>query len=137
MMSSFKFKGQDLPVFPKSGRISYQDLDGESERNAKGYLVRQVIRTNVVKIELEFPPMPEKDAKALLALFNKHSEFSFTYPDSFFGGGSGVNTITAYCGDRSLGYMWIKETTYIDSNFNTVHASETMYDGLTVSIIEY
>lgn len=129
-MSDFKIGG--LTVYPSKATVSYQDLDGESERNADGFLVRQVIRRNVVKVELEFPPMTTDEIKPILAALNS-PEFSFTYPDPLTGT---TNTITAYCGDRQLGYL---RTSYSRKRVNGKIAtvSVDLYDGLRVSIIEY
>lgn len=127
-MSSFVIGS--LTVYPSKATVSYQDLDGESERNADGYLVRQIIRRNVVKVELEFPPMSTSEINEILAALNS-PEFSFTYPDPLTGSS---NTITAYCGDRQLGYMRLG---YGTTRINQISTSTDLYDGLRVSIIEY
>lgn len=127
-MSSFIIGG--LTVYPSKATVSYQDLDGESERNADGYLVRQVIRRNVVKVELEFPPMSTTDINNILAALNA-PEFSFTYPDPLTGSS---NTIRAYCGDRQLGYLRLG---YGTTRINMLSVDTDLYDGLRVSIIEY
>ena len=127
-MSSFVIGS--LTVYPSKATVSYQDLDGESERNADGYLVRQIIRRNVVKVELEFPPMTTDKINEILAALNS-PEFSFTYPDPLTGSS---NTITAYCGDRQLGYMRLG---YGTTRINQISTSTDLYDGLRVSIIEY
>ena len=129
-MSDFRING--TAVYPSKATVSYQDLDGESERNAKGVLVRQIIRRNVVKIELEFPPMTTEEAQKILALLDNES-FQFTYPDPKK---HAEVTIKAYCGDRQLGYM---RTNYTRRRINgsMTYSSIDLYDGLRVSIIEY
>ena len=117
---------------PKALSISYQDLDGEgTERNVNGVLVRQVIRRNVVKIEIEFAPMTTDDIHYIMAAFDKE-KFSFTYPDPRTGQS---NTITAYCGDRSVDIKRIGYTITKDKIGN--YAKTDLYEGLRFSIIEY
>lgn len=129
-MSNFKING--TVVYPSKATVSYQDLDGESERNAKGVLVRQVIRRNVVKVELEFPPMTTTEAQKIIAALDKES-FSFTYPDPRT---HSEKTITAYCGDRELGYMRTNYSRILLNGKNN-YTDVDLYDGLRVSIIEY
>ena len=130
MASSFSVNGSPFPIEPKSASVSYQDLDGESERNANGILVRQVIRRNVVKVELEFGVIDSNKAQLILAMLDSPS-FYFTYPDPKTGLD---NTIQAYCGDRQLGFL----RTNVEG-FPTFGAAtgEHLYSSLTVSIIEY
>lgn len=125
-----QFKIGNLPVYPSKATISYQDLDGESERNADGYLVRQVIRRNVVKVELEFPPMTTDKINEILVALNA-PEFEFIYPDPLTGAST---PIRAYCGDRQLGYMRLG---YGTTRINMLSVDTDLYDGLRVSIIEY
>ena len=134
MASSFKVNNKELPIEPKAATISYMDLDGESERNANGKLIRQIIRRNVVKIELEFPPLYTETASELLNLLDK-PEFEFTFPDP----STKTNkTITAYCGDRQLGYLRTGVRQINEPNtFPVKYRQEDLYDGLKVSIIEY
>ena len=134
--SSFSVNGHPLPVEPKSASITYQDLDGESERNANGYLVRQILRRDVVKIELEFGPIYSETAFELLRMFDDEERtFEFTYPDPLT---NDIATITAYCGDRQLGYMRTQigkvATSQATFSGSTVRH---LYDGLRISIIEY
>ena len=126
-----QFKIGNLSVMPSKATVSYQDLDGESERNADGYLVRQVIRRNVVKVELEFPPLSTDKINEILVALNA-PEFEFIYPDPLTGTDQ---KIRAYCGDRQLGYMRIGGgSTYMRGN---IPQDGDLYDGLRVSIIEY
>ena len=133
-MSSFKIDGKPLEDrrCPKSCNITYQDLDGEgTERNANGYLVRQVVRRNVVKLNIEFAPMMTSDVNYLLNAFNKE-KFSFTYPDPLTGQD---RTIIAYCGDRSTDLKIMGYTVTKDKNGN--YAKHDLYGGLKFSVIEY
>ena len=125
------FKIGNINLHPSKATVSYQDLDGESERNADGYLVRQVIRRNVVKIELEFPPLPTGELNKILKALDA-PEFEFTYPDPL----TGISTpIRAYCGDRQMGFMRLGAGgTY---KVNNIPYDGDLYDGLRVSIIEY
>ena len=132
-MSKFAINGTEIN--PSACNITYQDLDGEgSERNANGILVRQVIRRNVVKISIEFPPMTTNDIAEVVRLFNQ-PKFQFTYPDPLLGQGDGTHTITAYCGDRSLDIKRVGHT--IIKNPDGTEESQDLYSGLKFSIIEY
>ena len=117
---------------PKSFSITYQDLDGEgTERNANGVMVRQVVRRNVVKIEIEFAPMTTLDINLILNAFNKE-KFEFTYPDPM---DSTLKTITAYCGDRSASLRIVDYEVKKLSNGDLRYYD--LYEGLKFSIIEY
>lgn len=149
MSSNFSVDNKQFPVEPKSASISYMDLDGESERNANGKLVRQIIRRNVRKVEIEFGPITTSEATDILGMLDK-PKFKFTCPSPK----GGTETIEeAYCGDRQLGYL---RTNYSGSinrgsvtksvpvsegvTFNGTRSgsdNNALYDGLKVSIIEY
>ena len=150
MSSNFSVNGTPFPVEPKSASISYMDLDGESERNANGKLVRQIIRRNVRKVEIEFGPITTSEAATILGMLN-NPKFSFTCPSPTKGGTETIEE--AYCGDRQLGYL---RTNYSGSinrgsvtksvpvsegvTFNGTRSgsdNNALYDGLKVSIIEY
>lgn len=142
MESNFKVDGNPFPVEPKSASISYMDLDGESERNANGKLVRQIIRTGVRKLEIEFGPITTSEATTILYMLSK-ANFKFTFPSPK----GGFETIEeAYCGDRQLGYLRTNYNGTINRGNNAKSANSTtfggtnnnaLYDGLKVSIIEY
>ena len=133
MASSFSVNGSPLPVEPKSASVTYQDLDGESERNANGILVRQIIRRNVVKVELEFTVMDSATAMSIISMFDS-PKFSFTYPDPRTGTDK---TITAYCGDRQLGFLRTQVSSTKGVATFSGSTSNHLYDGLKISIIEY
>ena len=131
---SFAIDGQPLEgvMCPKACRITYQDLDGEgTERNANGVMVRQVVRRNVVKIEIEFAPMTTLDINHVLNLFDKE-KFEFTYPDPLY---SSNRTIIAYCGDRSTDLKIVGYT--VKKLNNGDYRKYDLYGGLKFSIIEY
>ena len=132
-MSRFAVNGTEIN--PSACNITYQDLDGEgTERNANGILVRQVIRRNVVKINIEFPPMTTKDIAQVIKLFD-NPKFQFTYPDPLLGKADGTNTITAYCGDRSLDIKRVGSIAVKNTNGKVEY--QDLYAGLKFSIIEY
>ena len=117
---------------PSSFSVTYQDLDGEgTERNANGILVRQIIRRNVIKIEIQFAPMTTEEANTIINLFNKE-QFQFTYPDPLY---STNRTITAYCGDRNVNLK------FVDYELRKLPTGDVryydIYEGLSFSIIEY
>jgi len=80
---------------PSVYEITIQDLDGESNRNASGDLVRDRI-TVKRKINLEWPPLTQGQISALL---NAASSvfFTVTFPDPQLG----MITKTMYVGDRT------------------------------------
>lgn len=129
VVDGFALEGRQCP---KSFSVTYQDLDGEgTERNANGVMVRQVVRRNVVKIEIEFAPMTTEDIQQILKSFNKE-KFKFTYPDPLT---NQQRTINAYCGDRSLN---LKIVDYMVKRLSdgTLKYYD-LYEGLKFSIIEY
>lgn len=133
-MSSFKVNGKELPVMPSRANITYYDLDGDSQRNANGILIRQVIRRNVIKLELEFPPMKSDELKELLKIFDS-PEFNFTFPDpeTYL-----EKTIRAYTGDRSMEYMRIDvDRVSIPNTYPVQYKNVNLYSGVKFSIIEY
>ncbi|ALV20766.1 DUF6711 family protein [Carnobacterium antarcticum] len=88
---------------PKSFNFGVMDLDGESTRNAKGKMTRDIIRTGIRKIELEWGPLSDGEISSILQAVNV-SFFSVSYPDAMTGG---QRTGTFYVGDRSApSYSW-------------------------------
>ena len=80
---------------PKSFEVSINDLDGESNRNANGKMVRDRIAIKR-KINLEWPPLNQSEMSTLL---NAVSSVFFTveFPDPQLG----MVTKTMYVGDRT------------------------------------
>ena len=87
---------------PKVYEISVSDLDGESNRNANGVLIRDRIAIKR-KINLEWGPLSQSEISTLL---NAVSSVFFTvnFPDPQLG----LITKTMYVGDRtSPAYQYV------------------------------
>lgn len=80
---------------PKSYEVIVQDLDGETNRNANGDLVRDRISVKR-KIQLEWPPLTQSEISTLLTAVSSVF-FTVTFPDPQLG----VITRTMYVGDRT------------------------------------
>ncbi len=80
---------------PSAYEVTIQDLDGESNRVAAGYMVRDRIAVKR-KINLEWPPLSQMEISTLL---NSVSSvfFTVTFPDPQ----QGMITKTMYVGDRT------------------------------------
>ena len=78
---------------PKSLEVTISDLDGESNRNANGELIRDRIGVKR-KIALEWPPLTQSEISALLTAVSGVF-FTVTFPDPQ----QGVVTKTMYVGD--------------------------------------
>lgn len=81
---------------PSDMKVDIADLDGETNRNAKGELIRDRIAVKR-KISLEFPPLNASEMSELLNQV-KDVFFDVTYPDPMTGG---VRTSKFYVGDRT------------------------------------
>ena len=81
---------------PKELQVDVMDLDGTTNRNAKGEIVRDRIAVKR-KISLKWGPLSPSQISTILQ--SVQSEFfTCTYPDPMVGGDS---TKTFYVGDRS------------------------------------
>jgi len=80
---------------PSKYEVTIQDLDGESNRVAAGYMIRDRIAVKR-KINLEWPPLSQMEISTLL---NSVSSvfFTVTFPDPQ----QGMITKTMYVGDRT------------------------------------
>lgn len=80
---------------PKRYEVTVSDLDGESNRNAKGELIRDRIAVKR-KLNLEWRPLTQTEIQTLL---NSVSDvfFTVTFPDPELG----MITKTMYVGDRT------------------------------------
>jgi hypothetical protein len=112
-----KINGVAITI-PKSFKVTITDLDGESNRNAKGELIRDRVAVKR-KLECEWPPLSMGEISTLLkavqAVF-----FSVEYPDPV----EGMNLIkTFYVGDR---------TSPMYSNVN----GKIQWEGLNMNFIE-
>lgn len=81
---------------PSKMEIGLMDIDGETNRNARGEMIRDRIATKR-KISCEWPAMSQSEASALLNAV-KDTFFSIEFPDPR----DGIITKTCYVGDRSI-----------------------------------
>lgn len=88
---------------PKTFEVTINDLDGESNRNANGDLIRDRIAIKR-KLNLEWGLLSQTETSKLLKSV-KDVFFDVTYPDPM----DGIVTRTMYVGDRaSPAYSYIK-----------------------------
>lgn len=80
---------------PKTFEVTISDLDGESNRNTNGDLIRDRIAVKR-KLNLEWGPLSQSECSILLKAI-KDVFFQVTYPDPM----DGVITKTMYVGDRT------------------------------------
>lgn len=102
---------------PKSFEVSISDLDGESNRNANGQMIRDRIAVKR-KINLDWAPLSQSEMSTLL---NAVSSVFFTveFPDPQIG----MTTKTMYVGDRTApAYQYIN--------------GEVKWSGLKMNFIE-
>lgn len=85
-----------LDPAPQSMQVDISDIDGQTTRNAKGYMLRDRIGTKR-KLNLTFPPMSTAKISALLQLVEDEF-FLVKYLDPFTGT---VLTKEMYVGDRN------------------------------------
>lgn len=104
---------------PNTYEVTVSDLDGETNRNANGDLIRDRIAVKR-KINLEWPPLSQS---AISTLLNAISSvfFTVTFPDPQLG----VINKTMYVGDRTApAYMYDEVT------------KEVKWSGLKMNFIE-
>lgn len=80
---------------PKTFEVTVSDLDGESNRNANGELVRDRVAVKR-KLNLEWSPLTQSEIQTLLNAVSSVF-FTVTFPDPM----SGMITKTMYVGDRT------------------------------------
>lgn len=80
---------------PKTYEATVTDLDGESNRNANGELIRDRIAVKR-KLNLEWGPLTQSEIQTLLNAVSSVF-FTVTFPDPM----SGMVTKTMYVGDRT------------------------------------
>lgn len=95
------------------------DLDTMGERDATGYLHRDMVATKH-PLKLEYKGIPWSLMMQIGQLL-RADKFQFTYPDPFY---SSANTIDAYVGDREWEAEWSPSARYWVGN-------------LKFSVIEY
>ena len=102
---------------PKTYEVGISDLDGESNRNANGELVRDRIAVKR-KLNLEWGPLTQSEIQTLLSAVSGVF-FMVTFPDPQLG----MTTKTMYVGDRTA-----PAYSYIDG--------EVKWQGLKMNFIE-
>lgn len=112
-----KINGVDIAT-PKSFKVTINDIDGESNRNAKGDLIRDRVATKR-KLECEWPPLTMAQSSTLLQAV-KDIYFQVEFPDPMEGA---LITKTCYVGDRS-------------SPMYALINGEYLWQGLSMNIIE-
>lgn len=102
---------------PSAFEVSITDLDGETNRNANGDLVRDRIAVKR-KINLEWPPLTQSEIQTLLTSVGSVF-FTVTFPDPQ----QGLVTKTMYVGDRTApAYQYVN--------------GEVKWQGLKMNFIE-
>lgn len=104
---------------PKTFEVTVSDLDGESERNANGQLIRDRIAIKR-KITLEWPPLTQAESSKLL---NAVSDVFFAV--EFLDPQLGIISKTMYVGDRTVPAYFYDEKT-----------KEVKWQGLKMNFIE-
>ena len=105
---------------PKSFKVDISDIDGESNRNAKGELLRDRIATKR-KLQCEWPPLEMAEISTLLKAV-KDVYFNVEYPDPM----EGLFLVkTFYVGDRSTPAYQYNKTT-----------GKMLWEGLSMNFIE-
>ena len=104
---------------PKSYETTVTDLDGETNRNANGELIRDRIAVKR-KLNLEWGPLSQSEIAPILNAVSGVF-FTVTFPDPELG----MITKTMYVGDRTApAYMYDEE------------AKEVKWQGLKMNFIE-
>lgn len=102
---------------PKTYEATVSDLDGESNRNANGELIRDRIAVKR-KLNLEWPPLSQSEIAPILNAVSG-AFFTVTFPDPQLG----MVTKTMYVGDRiAPAYQYIN--------------GEVKWQGLKMNFIE-
>jgi hypothetical protein len=114
-----KINGADIAA-PKTFKVDISDLDGESNRNAKGVLTRDRIAVKR-KLECEWQPLKMSEISTLLQAVSD-IYFTVTYPDPMEGASA---TRTFYVGDRTAPMYWLDPVT-----------GEYLWQGLNMNFIE-
>lgn len=115
----FKVDGVAIPD-PAVFTGAESDLDALGERDATGYLHRDMVATKH-PLKLEYNNIPWALVIDICTQFRGKDAFEFTYPDPFR---DDTSTMTAYVGDREFEAVWAP-------------ADRTWIGNLKFSIIEY
>lgn len=117
-MALISINGVDLPT-PSEFQVSIQDIRSEdAQRNAAGYLIADVVRAGVRKIELGWKFLTAEQMSLVLTAVAP-GFFSVTYPDPQTGAN---RTGTFYSSDRPAPMMDFKNGVprYANVKFNLV-----------------
>ena len=104
---------------PKTYEATVSDLDGETNRNANGELIRDRIAVKR-KLNLEWGPLTQSEIQTLLNAVSSVF-FTVTFPDPQLG----IITKTMYVGDRTAPAYFYDEK-----------AKEVKWQGLKMNFIE-
>ena len=96
---------------PKSYEVGIQDIDGETNRNAAGYMCRDRIATKR-QLTMEWPPLSQSESSTLLNAVADEF-FSCTFPDPK----DGTITKTMYVGDRTTPMLYKGRWSGLKMNF--------------------
>lgn len=97
----FAIDGTPIPD-PKAFSGAESDLDTMGERDATGYLHRDMVATKH-PLKIEYENIPWAMVIQICSLIRGKDQFQFTFPDPFR---NGESTITAYAGDREFECVW-------------------------------
>lgn len=96
----FAVNGSPLPD-PTAYSGKESDLDTMGERDATGYLHRNMVATKY-PLKMEYSNIPWEQLMEISKLL-KADKFNFTFPSPFTGD---LQTIEAYVGDRDFEAVW-------------------------------
>ena len=113
-----KINGVDIAT-PKTFEPTISDLDGESNRNANGELIRDRIAVKR-KLNLEWAPLRQSEIAPILNAVSGVF-FTVTFPDPELG----IITKTMYVGDRTA-----------PAYFYDTKTKEVKWSGLKMNFIE-
>lgn len=111
-----KINGVTIKV-PNDFKVDFSDIDGESNRNAKGELIRDRIAVKR-NLSCSWPALTQAEASVILNAI-KDVYFTVNYPDPM----DGLVTKTFYVGSRNMPML---------SN----RGGNVMWDGLSCSFVE-
>lgn len=119
-LTPIRINGVTIPC-PSEWQTGKSDLQKNAERNADGYLVADLVRSNVEKHELRFAFLLPEDLAKLETLLSHGMWKTMDYMDKT----GDLKTITVYKGDLSYTPKRILETGEIQG-----------YIGVAVNLIE-
>lgn len=93
----FAINGKPIPD-PAVFTGAESDLDTMGERDATGYLHRNMVATKH-PLKIEYHNIPWALVIEICSMIRGNQQFTFTWPDPFR---NGKNTMTVYAGDREF-----------------------------------